>query len=306
MSCHYPISFLVSMDSDGRFLYAVVPEKPPAAAFPQTDDSSKGTADGVDADDEEEDVPFIYIRLNAFDPMSSLEHCNSLLLKRPFPAEGSVAVLDFNPSSERRRKENAAAAISGGGGRYDPFGGRYGRRFGGGGGSKYGHNTSSLDLGAPPQLQFEGALTMECWFRFQGEEQRKVAQQLFYHGDGANWTYIYVQSSSVYVGANGPMGSSNGRCSVNAAVSLKEWTHIAATYEPQDGQWRIYLNGQWANPNARTAVSTRGGPQKSTAPWIVGSVPTRPFFGQIADVRIWSVCPFRVHVLCSILWSFMF
>lgn len=280
--------------SDGRFLYAVVPEKPPKA--PESKESVKVDVSNGD-DDEEEDIPFIYIRFNAFDPMSNLEHCNSLLLKRPLPSESSGTVLDFNPSSERRRKENAAAAIAGSGRRYDPYGGRYGRY---GSSSKYGHNTSSLDLGAPPQLQFDGSLTMECWFRYDSDDLKRVGQQLFYHGDGAHWTYIYVQSNSVYVGCNGPTGSSNGRCSISAAVNVTEWTHIAATYDSTDGQWRIYLNGQWSNPNARTVANPRGAPQKSTASWIVGSVPTRPFFGQIVDVRIWSVLSLFVFVsLCG-------
>ena len=72
-------------------------------------------------------------------------------------------------------------------------------------------NTSSLDLGSPPQLQFAGALTMECWFKFENDDMKRIPQQIFYHGDGNYWTYLYVQSSTLYAGCNSPMVCSCSR-----------------------------------------------------------------------------------------------
>ena len=67
------------------------------------------------------------------------------------------------------------------------------------GSSKYGNmNSSSIDLGCPQQLNFGGSLTMECYFKFENDEMKRIPQELFYHGDGNYWTYIYIQNSAIY------------------------------------------------------------------------------------------------------------
>ena len=68
---------------------------------------------------------------------------------------------------------------------------------------------------------------------------------------------------------------------------MLDWTHIAATYDASDAIWRIYLNGQLSNPNAR-AGNIRSAPKENMGPWTIGSIPTKPFFGKMCDVRIWS------------------
>ncbi len=101
----------------------------------------------------------IYIRINTFDPICSLEHCNTIyiLLKRPLPSENHQATLDFNPGEEAKQKLNQSQSISN---PYDPYGGRRSRYS-----NKYGNvNSSSIDLGCLEQLNFSGSLTMECFF----------------------------------------------------------------------------------------------------------------------------------------------
>ena len=50
-------------------------------------------------------------------------------------------------------------------------------------------------------------------------------------------------------------------------------------------EWWINIVGQLSNPNTRTG-NIWAGPKQSNAAWIIGSVPTKPFFGKICDVRI--------------------
>ena len=165
--------------TDGRFMYAVVPEKPliDATASAQQNKAQKQSEN----EDEEEEISHIYIRLNAFDPMTNLEHCNSLILKRPLPSENSEAVLDFNSPNPEKRKANqmkAASASTSNPYEYNPYGRRTKHR------GKY-HNTSCIDLGCPPQLNFAGSMTMECWFKFKDADMKKIGQELFYHGMSA-------------------------------------------------------------------------------------------------------------------------
>eukprot|EP01084_Bolivina_argentea_P053120 97522_1 len=214
----------------------------------------------------------------------ALEHCSSILLKRPLPSDNQQinCVLDFNPGDEAKRKLNQSQSTSN---PYssNPYGGRRNRYS-----TKYGNvNSSNIDLGCAQQLNFSGSLTMECYFKFENDEMKRIPQELFYHGDGNYWTYIYIQNNTIYAGTNTPLGSSKGHCSLTSTVNLLEWTHIAATYDASDAIWRIYINGQLSNPNARTG-NIRAGPKASTAPWIIGSVPTKPFFGKICEIRIWS------------------
>ena len=98
--------------------------------------------------------------------------------------------------------------------------------------------------------------------------------------------YLYT-SNTLYTGCNTNLGSSKSYCAIKGNVNLLEWTHIAATYDASDAIWRIYINGQLSNVNPR-AGNIRAGPKKSNAPWIIGSIPNKPFYGQICDVRIWS------------------
>ena len=73
------------------------------------------------------------------------------------------------------------------------------------------------------------------------------------------------------------MGSTKGYCAIQSNINLVKWTHIAATYDASDAIWRIYINGNLSNPNARTG-NIRAGSKQSNAAWIIGSVPTKPFF----------------------------
>ena len=92
--------------TDGRFLYAVIPEKPILSENKEDKKVMNKATTTTKDEDEEEEISHIYIRLNAFDPKNNLEHCNGILLKRPLPSDNNQVVLDFNPSDDAKKKRN--------------------------------------------------------------------------------------------------------------------------------------------------------------------------------------------------------
>jgi hypothetical protein len=62
---------------------------------------------------------------------------------------------------------------------------------------------------------------------------------------------------------------------------------LLATFDSTDATWRVYVNGALANSNPYPG-NVRAGPQLSTAPWIIGTCQSYPFFGELCDIRIWS------------------
>ncbi|ETO25164.1 hypothetical protein RFI_11981 [Reticulomyxa filosa] len=126
---------------------------------------------------------------------------------------------------------------------------------------------------------------MECWLRFPNSETRQGPQQIFQHGDGSYSTYLYIQNQQIYCGSSTINGTSTGYASGQA--DLSQWTHLAVTYDVADTIWRIYVNGMLSTGHSYP-TGANCMPQANGKNWTVGSIPGRPFFGQICDVRIWS------------------
>ncbi|ETO04684.1 hypothetical protein RFI_32713 [Reticulomyxa filosa] len=261
-------------------------------------------------------VSKVYLSIHAFDSEQKLEHCHSITLKRP-PPKNEEVVLSFVPpglffffffkkrifrcntlsslflfscsiknnivclvlqkgdASEKRKKNEPASETA-------VTTNRWGRRTASK--NRY-HNTSLVDLGCPKDLNFSGSTTMECWLRFPNSETRQGPQQIFQHGDGSYSTYLYIQNQQIYCGSSTINGTSTGYASGQA--DLSQWTHLAVTYDVADTIWRIYVNGMLSTGHSYP-TGANCMPQANGKNWTVGSIPGRPFFGQICDIRIWS------------------
>ncbi len=97
--------------------------------------------------------------------------------------------------------------------------------------------------------------------------------------------FRYVVGRTVYAGSS----QSTGSGSISAAMRMtstvmteEEWVHVAGVYDSSTSQWIIYCNGALA----AATPSPQGAPQKSTAPWLIGSSTNHAFYGAMCEVTI--------------------
>lgn len=150
------------------------------------------------------------------------------------------------------------------------------------GGLIFSGNNQYVDLGAPPELNFDGPITVVAWVRVQ---QTNSIRNIVAHGHqtGPNAeVYLRVKEGRFEVGSwNG------GDSAVGIAIAPKDidqWVHLAGTYDGT--HWRIYRNGvEAANRPGRF------GAFEMRSAWAIasrGGAPSRFFGGGVRDVRIYN------------------
>lgn len=140
-----------------------------------------------------------------------------------------------------------------------------------------------VDLGAPPELDFTGNVTIEAWIR---PKTTSGLQNILAHG------YTATPPGELFLrifAGRYQVGSWNGMDhAVSAPIPEQEagqWIHLAGVYDGT--RWILYRNGVElaATPDPLGVVPVK-------APWAIGARgggQERFFNGDIAEVRLWSV-----------------
>jgi hypothetical protein len=137
-----------------------------------------------------------------------------------------------------------------------------------------------------PALGRHSAVTVEMWARLRQHPREGLAG--IYAGDGWEGGYLHfnlLSDGGAEIAVNG--AGANPRSDPDA-FPLNKWVHIAATYDSQTGERKLYSNG-------RLVLDAAGSPSPeldlvagSIGTWINGQ-PTRPLDADIDEVAIYSV-----------------
>jgi hypothetical protein len=138
-------------------------------------------------------------------------------------------------------------------------------------------------LANPPQLDFDGAISMVLWLKL---ESTDGLRNVLAHGHAfspAAGVFVRISAGQYQAGSWGPGGDHLAAAPVPAS-DLGQWIHLAGVY---DGKaWRLYLQGKLA--------ATREDPIGSMPvadDWAIGACGNRRercFRGQLRDVRIYD------------------
>lgn len=140
-----------------------------------------------------------------------------------------------------------------------------------------------VTLANPPQLDFDGVISMVLWLKL---ESTDGLRNVLAHGHALNppaGVFVRISGGQYQAGSWGPGGDHLAAAPI-PADDLGKWVHLAGVY---DGKaWRLYLQGKLA--------ATRDDPLGSMPvadDWAIGACGNgreRFFRGQLREVRIYD------------------
>ncbi len=233
----------------------VPPAGPPSLAHSNSKTDEKGAAPGAAGAGGKTDekkapavsIPRVEMSLNVFDPKSKLDACHTTTLRVSPGRPNSVLYFDSTATDSSSGLKKVAKT------------------------SKSGSGIAQITLGCPDHLNFDGAITMEGWFKLgKSAFKRSSYQGLFYHGDGNYFTYAYMTMKGLVVGTSSNFGSGQLNCPT-AELDPTEWNHLAFVYEADKKQWVMYVNGNMYGQGASTVgyVLTRNPLQLSVSLYVI-------------------------------------
>lgn len=149
------------------------------------------------------------------------------------------------------------------------------------GGLQFNGVNSYVDLGNSPNLNFINSFSLECWVRipsFTNEYENLITK-----GDTA-WRlqrYGSTNRLAFHLGESSNMTETNGVTD----VTDNQWHHVAAVFDRQTNEMRLYLDGNLES----TSVRTSGGFANDFKAYIGENSERagRHFTGAMTEVRLW-------------------
>jgi len=266
------------MISDGRYVFVVTPQ---AQATPATDAAATDAAASADSaaasssssstekKGDKSERSALSVSALDFEGKQRLEHCHSVTLLSSRSKPNSL--LTMNNQSSAKQKASRTTRV-----------GRGGRVVATKRASRNAMNMPHVNLGNPEHLNFDGSISVECWFRAPQQAWNSGNyQSLFTHGDPSMRFFVMAYTGSIYAGCNTAMGS--GQVNGQVSVDFTEWNHLCVVYDHTSQSWCVYVNGALsAKQRSNIALSSYPGD------WILGAAHNNRFEGEIADARIWK------------------
>lgn len=162
-------------------------------------------------------------------------------------------------------------------------------------------------VNADPQLDILRRLTLEFWFKPDAvlddglgglDFGTKTWMPIIYKGatvspTSTNRTYTawlneagYIHFTSAADGVQVTLNTTSG------LIQAGEWSHFTGIVDRDQGQMRVYLNGELVNSSV--SISTSSATSNPGSPLYVGATPEtsagyNTFLGKIDEVRIWNI-----------------
>ncbi len=157
--------------------------------------------------------------------------------------------------------------------------------------------SSSIEIGNPEGLNFNGQVTLEAWVK--PDSDSNTGASILGHGPNHN----FIAETSLRI-ANGlyEIGSNDGTphltsFTVTPDLTSGEWVHLVGTYD--GNAWNLYRNGEavsttadltgaLAVTNANWAIGARGRWKDAFGILAGAAFPDRSFSGSIDEVAIYD------------------
>ncbi|MDX2359165.1 MAG: T9SS type A sorting domain-containing protein [Crocinitomicaceae bacterium] len=145
-------------------------------------------------------------------------------------------------------------------------------------GASFDISSAYLDGGSPVTSK-QNDVTMECWFKWDGNTSTSKTLMVNGHEGNGGYSLRLNTDSTIYILFGGV-----GYVYSNQAINPNEWVHVAISSNTSN-LWSIYINGNLANTGTQAA-----NPPYSWYAFNVGAdeAGTTVFDGVIDDVRVWE------------------